>query len=141
MTTFSSGSLRRLGLGAAVAAATIALTVPTAAADDPPVGYDAPLTVSSDNGQWSVGSTYTLTVTANPPTEGTVRFCITGNGFSRCSNPIPTQNGIATMSWKPTRQGSYTIDSQYANTKVIIGSTYPTIRVYCPGHQGMPWNC
>ncbi|WP_405163291.1 hypothetical protein OG203_44730 [Nocardia sp. NBC_01499] len=145
MTTYTSGRLRRLGLGAAAAAAAMVLAAPIAAAD-PPVGHDAPLTVSSDHGQWSVGSTYALTVTATPPVEGTVRFCISGNGYTTCYNPIPTQNGIATMQWTPTRQGAYEINSDYtmkteSGGKLVLGASHPTILVYCPGHQGSSWDC
>ncbi|MFD6156203.1 hypothetical protein ACFWF7_24710 [Nocardia sp. NPDC060256] len=137
MTTLLSRRLRRFGLGAAVATAVMVLAAPTASA------AEARITMSSDNGTYSVWSTYTVTVTADPATEGAAHLCFWVDGIGACPT-VPAKNGTATYQWRPTKQGRYQIDSTY----VYAGTQWPsgpgdrvTVMVYCPGHQGQSWDC
>ncbi|WP_433664484.1 hypothetical protein ACQPW1_21475 [Nocardia sp. CA-128927] len=142
ITTLLSRRLRRFGLGAAVATAVMVLAAPAASA------AEARITMSSDNGTFSVWSTYTVTVTADPPMEGAVSLCFLVDGIAGCTRqPIPAKNGTATYQWRPTQQGKYRIDSTYvyADPHGPGGragvSDRVTIWVYCPGHQGQSWDC
>ncbi|SNY80445.1 hypothetical protein SAMN04244553_2013 [Nocardia amikacinitolerans] len=140
-TTASSRYVRRFGLGAMAAAGAMVLAAPTASA------AEARLTMSSDNGTYSVWSTYSLTVTADPAMQGTATFCTTVDRITTCYKPIQSSNGIATMQWTPSKQGTYEIEAKYvyAAPDGPNGSyglrARATIRVYCPGHQGQSWNC
>ncbi|MFI6212534.1 hypothetical protein ACIBCD_11080 [Nocardia brasiliensis] len=134
-------SMRRFGLGAAVAAAVTVLAAPTAAA------AEARLTMTSDNGTYSVWSTYALTITVDPPMEGTATFCYNVDRIINCLKPVASTNGTATVQWMPVKQGTYELEAKYVYTdpKGPNGSyglrDYKTIKVYCPGHQGQSWDC
>ncbi|MFI6040185.1 hypothetical protein ACIA8C_01030 [Nocardia sp. NPDC051321] len=133
--------VRRLGLGSAVAGVALILAAPNATA------WGATFTMTSDNGTYSVWSTYSLTITADLAKPGTATFCSTVDRIGTCYKPIKSTDGVATMPWMPIKQGHYEIEAKYVyddpsapnGSYGVRDSAY--ITVYCPGHQGQSWDC
>ncbi|MEC3956288.1 hypothetical protein VMT65_24840 [Nocardia sp. CDC153] len=110
------GTGRRLGIGLAVAAATVALAAPSSA-------DVVSLSVSDQTLQ--TNKTYTLTATVSGSTIGlSVFFDDNGQNLGPAGGVTPdTLKGKATTTWTPTKSGSHTLTASQGSTKQSITVT------------------